>query len=124
MNLDLAATLQLAASQKAEISAWGPYRIQKDVYDRALAQIDHLNSGKVQYKALDGTLRPIVATNCIHAISDMVEGPLLDTGTAFGNPASEMVRDHLARWIVDSKTTHRFLIAPLGLNNYTVNYRD
>src|SRR5579862_5639893 len=38
-NLRLSSTLKLGKSENATISAWGPYRIRKDLYDRALGQI-------------------------------------------------------------------------------------
>lgn len=123
-NFDLTATLQMAVSQDSEISAWGPYRIRKDLYDRALAQIDRLNSGVIGYKAVDAGLRPVAATNCIHAVSDIVNDPPLITGAAYGNAASEMVRDHLSRWIIEPNTTHEFLISVLGLEKYTITYRQ
>ncbi|MBI2807495.1 MAG: hypothetical protein HYX68_21150 [Planctomycetes bacterium] len=123
-NFDLPSTMRQASAVNAQVTAWGPYRIKKELYDKALAQIIRLESGKIAYKALDRGLRRDIATNCFHAISDLVDGPLLETGTAFGNAASEMVRDHLAPWIIDRKTTHRFLLEPLGLTKYTINYRE
>jgi hypothetical protein len=123
-NLDLLETLQLAASQNADISAWGPYRIQKDLYDRAVAQIDRLSRGEIAFKAMDRGFRPTTASNCFHAISDILDGPLLDTGTAYGNPASEMVRDHLSGQIIQPNSTYRFLIKPMGLEKYPITYRD
>lgn len=123
-NLSLAESLQWAVEKNAAITAFGPYQIKKELYDRAMTQLDLLNSGRVQYKATDRRFRPNVAVNCFHAISDMIEGPLLDTGTAFGEPASAMVRDHLSPWIIDRQRTHRSLIPALGLDKYTINYRD
>jgi hypothetical protein len=123
-NLDLPETLKLAVSQDADVTAWGPYRIRKELYDRAVAQIDRLKGGQIAYKAIDGIRWPGMATNCFHAISDVLDGPLLDTGTAYGNPASEMVRDHLSRWIIDPKTNHRFLITSLGLDKHTIAYPE
>jgi hypothetical protein len=101
-NLDLLETLQLAISQNADISAWGPYLIQKDLYDHVLAQIELLNSGQVSFKAIDRGFRPATASNCFHAISDILDGPPLDTGTAYGDAASEMVRDHLSGQIMSA----------------------
>ncbi len=124
-NLSLEESMQWAANRNAAVIAFGPYRIQKELYDRAMAQRERLRSGAVAYKATDRRVRQAgVAVNCFHAISDMVEGPLLDTGSAFGEPASAMVREHLSRWIVERDKTHRSLIAPLGLDKYTITWRD
>jgi hypothetical protein len=65
-----------------------------------------------------------VATNCFHAISDIVDGPLLDTGTAFGESASRMVFQHLAGWIIEPRKTYRDLVPRLGLETYPISYRD
>ena len=124
VNLDLQATLKFAASQKAVVSAWGPFQVQKELHDRALAQIKRLNTGGVEYKAVDRRFRPSVATNCFHAISDIVDGPLLDTGTAYGISASRMVMNHLAPWFVEPRERHSELVKGLGLSEYSINYRD
>lgn len=123
-NLGLLETLQLAVSQNADMSAWGPYRIQKDLYDRALAQIDRLNCGQISFKAIDRRFRPATASNCFHAISDILDGPLLDTGTAYGDAASEMIRDHLSGQIIERNSTYRFLIMPMDLEKYPITYRN
>jgi hypothetical protein len=123
VNLSLEKTLRLAAERKARVAAFGPYRIKKELYDRALAQIDRLNSGTVAYKALDKRFRSdAAAVNCFHAISDMIDGPLLDTGTAFGRQATAMVRDHLAKWIMNDRAPQPWLIEPLGLKREGISF--
>jgi hypothetical protein len=121
-NLGLRATLQLGESEGAAISAWGPYRIKKTLYDRALSQIERLNRGEVAYKALDRAYRPDAATNCFHAVSDIVPGPLLNTGTAFGNTASAMVVEHLSPWIIHPEKTSPRLIDRLGLEKDVIAF--
>jgi hypothetical protein len=123
VNLDLPQTVKLAQSQGAAVSAWGPVQIQPQLYERARAQIQRLNSGTVAYKAIDGRFRPEVATNCIHAISDIADGPMLDTGSAFGEPASRMVLQHLAPWTV-SKETNGAVREKLGLSGNGITYLD
>lgn len=123
-NLSLQESLQVAQGQNALISAWGPYRIKKELYDRAIAQVNRLNRGEILYKALDASVRPMIGSNCFHAVSDIADGPLLDTGMAYGDAASEMVRDHLSRWIIPSESLDRSLLEPLGLANFPINYRD
>jgi hypothetical protein len=123
-NLDLGETLQLAVAQNADISAWGPVQIRKELFDAAVKQIARLNSGEIAYKALDGKFRPGAATNCFHAVSDIVEGPLLDTGAAFGDAASVMVRDHLGRWIIEPTRIHREAIPVLGVDRRPIRFHD
>jgi hypothetical protein len=121
-NLGLRATLQLAEAEGAAISTWGPYRIKKSLYDRALSQIERLNRGEVAYKALDRAYRPNAATNCFHAVSDIVPGPLLDTGTAYGSAASAMVVAHFAPWIINPEKTSPWVIDRLGLEKEAITF--
>jgi hypothetical protein len=44
---------------------WGPYRIRKDLYDRAAAQRAYLESGAVRYKAADTGYRSARVSNCV-----------------------------------------------------------
>jgi hypothetical protein len=122
-NFDLPSTLKIAKSQGADVSAWGPFQIRKELYDRALAQIKRLETGKVGFKALDRAFRPDAATNCFHAISDIVDGPLLNTGTAFGAPASEMVVQHLSPFFVEPRQPQPWVADALGLQKYGLAFR-
>jgi len=116
-NLDLESSLRLAKALNTSVFMWGPYRIQKALYDRAAAQVARLNSGTVAYKVLDTPFRPNGASNCIHAISDLdTENGLLNTGTARGVEASLMVLKHLQRWIIDPSETHEWVSRELGVD--------
>lgn len=122
VNLSLPASLNLAASNGTPVFAWGPFEIQRGLYERARAQITRLNSGEVSYKVLDTRFRPNQATNCIHAISDIAAGPLLNTGTAHGVGASQMVVNHLTPWIVEPTKTHNEILQRLGLSGHSIRY--
>ncbi len=99
--------LGLATRRGLRVSRFGPYEIDRDLYERALRQIDLLEgrvSGRqVLYKALDLGYREgaeIRAVNCIHAISDIVREPApLRTFTCYGDEAARRVVWHLRRWI-------------------------
>jgi hypothetical protein len=121
-NLNLGQSLELARSIGARVTAWGPYRIRKELYERALEQITRLESGAVAYKALDGRFRPDIATNCFHAVSDIVDGELLNTGTAYGEAASRMVANHLRPWIIDPWQTHEWLLKRLHLDKLPISF--
>lgn len=103
VNLELHETIKLGLSQGARIWQWGPYQVKAELYEKAERQVERLNAGAVLYKAVDDLFRPGRAINCIHAVSDLVDGNLLATGTAFGVPASRMVFNHLRRWISDGQ---------------------
>ena len=124
VNLTLDETLKVAASRNLRIVAWGPYKIEKKLFDRAVGAIEVLKSGTVGYKALDRRYRIGGALNCIHAVSDIAEAPLLDTGTASGSAATALVRNHFNPWILENGRRHDWLINSLGLHRYTIAYAD
>src|SRR3954453_12958794 len=53
VNLDLDASLRWVLATDQRVSLWGPYQIDRDLYERARAQISLLESGRVRYKAID-----------------------------------------------------------------------
>jgi hypothetical protein len=123
-NLDLPASLRLARDFGARVSMWGPYRIKKDLYDRAVQQEARLNKGAVEYKAFDAKFRPRTAVNCIHAVSDIdADDGLLQTGRECGESASQLVARHLKRWIIDPDKTHAWVSERLGLGDYRITTR-
>jgi hypothetical protein len=114
VNLDLPASLQWAQAMNCRVSAWGPYQIQKELYDRALEQEARLNSGRVLYKALDRRFRPGTASNCIHAVADLdIDNGLLQSGQGRGDEASQQVAQHLTRWMIDPGRTHAWVASRL-----------
>lgn len=122
-NFSLAETLQWSATVNATVSMWGPYPIKKELYDMAVKQVQHLNSGRVQYLCLDKKWRGKGATNCIHAVSDLdVTQPLLRTGLARGNEASEIVLSHFDPHILPSRESNRWLVDRLGLNPAVIRF--
>jgi hypothetical protein len=124
-NLDLQASLRLAASQNCRVSMWGPYKIGRELYDRAVKQEARLNSGQVLYKAIDRRFRPGVASNCIHAVSDLdIDNGLLHTGQDSGEAASGLVAQHLDRWTIDREHTHLWVASRLGLKDQGGSSRD
>jgi hypothetical protein len=124
-NLDLQSSLRWAKSMNSRVSMWGPYQIDKQLYDRAVEQESRLNSGQVLYKALDRRFRPGTASNCIHAVSDLdIDNGILHTGPGRGDEASNMVAQHLNRWIIDPEQTHAWVASRLGLTDQPINQGD
>jgi hypothetical protein len=124
-NLDLQSSLRWGESRNLRVSMWGPYRIHKALYDRAVEQEARLRSGRVLYKAVDRWFRPGVASNCIHAVSDLgADNGHLDSGQAAGEAASRQVVQHLNRWIIDRGHTHPWVARRLGLTVNSVSPRD
>lgn len=117
-NLSLQETLNHAAAIGARVSAWGPFQIKKDLFDRAFKQATRLERGDVLYKAVDYGWRPAVAINCFHAICDLdTDLGLLTTGIAYGKSATNLVVNHLRRWMIQPEQTHPWLLEKLGLKD-------
>jgi hypothetical protein len=117
-NLDLADTLHFAASTGQRVSMWGPYQIEQGFYERALRQIASLESGQICYKAIDTGYPNDCASNCIHAVSALVDGQrILVLSPGFGEPASYLVCQRFQPWIIDHNRTHLWVAQRLGLIN-------
>jgi hypothetical protein len=125
VNLDLESSLRWAASKGSHVSIWGPYQIDKQLYDRAVQQEARLNNGLVLYKALDRRFRPGTASNCIHAVADLdIDSGLLHSGQGRGDAASRQVAQHLKRWIINPEQNHSWVASRLGLTDQPVNRPD
>lgn len=108
-NRSLKRTLEIARGKL--ITMRGPYRIRKDLYEKAMRRITQLNSGRIRYKVLDRRFRP-GAVNCIHGVSDL--GGFLDTNILRGDCASQAATRHLHRWIINSRKTHNWILGRIA----------
>jgi hypothetical protein len=124
-NLDLGETLRWVAGTGQRVSLWGPYQIDRELYDRALAQAGGLESGAVCYKAVDTGYPGDRACNCIHAVGGVAGGPqLLLLSPAFGETASYRVALRFRPWIVDPGCRHDWVASRLGLDAWPLVRRD
>lgn len=125
-NFDLCTTLRLAYAEGAEVSMWGPYQICPDLYQRAMAQKNRLDSGDIHYKAVDSGWPARRVSNCIHAVSDIDQSrpPLRIASPAWGCPASYYVTLHLLPWIVNPCQTQEWVVDALGLRTCCIRRRD
>jgi ABC-type phosphate/phosphonate transport system substrate-binding protein len=120
-NFDLKQTLGIARGLAARVYEWGPYRIRPEFYERGLRQIERLNSGRIQFKALDGAWRPDTASNCMHAVSDVDAGDcLLTVDGAYGVPASARIVEYLSRWMIQPGRVHPSIDEKLGLSGQPI----
>jgi hypothetical protein len=99
-NLTYRQTLAWAEKVGARTTRWGPFEIDKKTYDAAVQQYERLQSGNVEFKVLDPLVRP-AATNCIHAVADILPSPKLRTGTARGNAATEELVEHFRPTMIE-----------------------
>ena len=72
----------------------------------AVDQIKYLESGKVQYKAVDSGHSTARVSNCIHALSDVAGGKRLRVASpGWGEPASYLITLRFEPWILDDGQT-------------------
>jgi hypothetical protein len=125
-NFDLHTTLRYVLANDERVSMWGPYQIDADLYGRALKQIALLESGEVKYKAIDTGRHSDRVSNCIHAISSIVEGYRLCVASPWwGEPASYTITRKLMPWVVDpDQRKFQWVGTWLGLDGYPIIHRD
>lgn len=125
VNLDLHRTFAWAINDHQRISMWGPYQIDKCLYDRAVFKHFRLENGEVRYKAADFGYDSYYVCNCIHALADIAEGPRLRIGQpGWGESASYFITLTYRPFMIGDTQTHDWLLAPLGLDGYCVVRRD
>ena len=92
VNLDLYQTLNVVHSNRESVTMWGPFVVDKEIYDRSLWVLQVIASGAPQYRAIS-TPRNLLISDCIHAVAavDPVFGrghyPLI----RIGKPASRYI---------------------------------
>lgn len=117
VNLSLIDSLEWARSAGSRVKVWGPFRVKKELYDMAAVQEERLNKTPLGHIVLDTKHRRKTGFNCIHAVSDLDNTqPALETGTAHGNEASQMVVDHFRQYVIPSQEPGDWLIERLKLN--------
>jgi hypothetical protein len=108
-NLTYRQTLEWADQVGARTTRWGPFEIDKKSYDAAVEQYDRLQSGAVEFKVIDTFVRPS-ATNCIHAVADVLPSPKLLTGRTRGNSATELIVNHFRPSMIEPDRVQEWVL--------------
>ncbi len=125
VNLDLNSTLDWARSVHARVSMWGPFPIRKELYEKAVARQKKLESGVIEYLCMDRRYRGELATNCIHAISDLDRNSTsLDTGVACGKAASEQLVEYFRPQMTSNTGPTDWLVDQLGLRSREIQFES
>jgi hypothetical protein len=74
-NLGLHETLRAMYANGQGVSLWGPYRVSRELYERAAAHKIRLESGQLAYKAIDSWRASPWVSNCMHAVCDALGIP-------------------------------------------------
>ena len=124
-NFNLQSTFTWALDSGQRIFMWGPYQINRDLYQRAVAQQALLESGTVRYKAIDTGRRSDRVSNCVHAVMGVPDGHRLRVTTLqWGESASALVAQELEPWLINPGQTHDWVVCALGLNRYPIIRRN
>jgi hypothetical protein len=124
-NLDLHPSLRLALDEGRRISLWGPFQIDRDLYYQAVSQVRLLDSGQVLYKANDFGFATNRVSNCIHAVTGILDGHHAHvTVVSWGETASYFIVQEFSPRILEPGRTHRWVASALGLGAYPIIYRQ
>jgi hypothetical protein len=124
-NLGLHASLDWALATEQRISMWGPYQVDRDLYERALRQIALLESGRVSYKMIDTGFPVDCVSNCIHGISSVAgDWRLQGLSPGYGETASFYLARRFEPWIIDPCRKHKWVSDRMGLGAYSIVERD
>jgi hypothetical protein len=125
VNLDLHRTLAWALDDDQRVTMWGPYQIDRALFERALVKQSRLERGEVRYKADDTGYNSDQVSNCVHAVADISQGPRLRVGQpGWGASASYFVALTYRPFIINEQTTHDWLLDALTLRGYPIARRD
>src|SRR5262249_40567271 len=81
--------------------------------------------GSVQYKAVDTGYPPSRASNCIHAIGEIVGRARARVASpGWGETASYVLLRRMEPWILDDRKEQPWIEEALGLNDYPIIRRD
>ncbi len=121
-NWTLPETMDYCQANRMEITTWGPYEIDAELWQRAVQQKEWLESGNVAYRAFDSGSVDGTISNCIHAISFMARQPGQKVPFVFVAPANwgesgtYWVSLTLRPWFVEPCNLRLDLLAELGLD--------
>jgi hypothetical protein len=123
VNLDLYSTLNAMYANHESVTMWGPFVVEKLIYERSLRVTQILNSGSAQYRAIDSP-RDLLVSDCIHAVAavDPIFGRNHYPLVRIGKPASRFIaREIMTRSMFDQYAyDNSWLIPRLGLNRYPI----
>jgi hypothetical protein len=102
-NFSLHQTLAMACQGRKHVAVWGPYEILPALYQRVLARIKLLESGRIDFSAL--SLRA-GSMNCIEAAGDITNKPFHPL-ISWGHQASRAVVRHLSPFFKDGGRINR-----------------
>lgn len=127
-NFTLDETFALAESHDDRVSMWGPFEINAERYEQAVAQRQRLESGVVRYRAIDSLTRRKSVSHCVHAVTyaDPVMNRLIQPVLQVGEPGTSRLADRYQRngAFIGAPVTHDWVIPAIGLDRFSVVRRQ
>lgn len=112
-NLDNDTTMTWCCANRMHTSMWGPYEITACLWERAKRRVERLESGNVEYRALDSGRPYDGHCNCIHAIAHPeLTGKIREafvTALAWGENASRLIALALRDQMIEPDKTYPVL---------------
>jgi hypothetical protein len=126
-NLTLDETLRWCAQNRMHVSLWGPYAIEEWYYWRVYQEYARFQSGEYLYRAIDSPRRGDIASDCIHAVTDVDAFDQRTTYPVFrsGDPVTRkfvQILSQRGRLMIPPEDTS-WLEAALGLSCYPICHR-
>jgi hypothetical protein len=126
-NLGLHETLRAMYANGERVSLWGPYRVSRELYERAAGYKLRLESGHLAYKAVDSRRPSPWISNCMHAVCDALGIPrsTIREEQVQGEAASASIAAMLLAGRQAALVPGRgdWLVARLGLAAYPIKWR-
>lgn len=127
-NYDLAETLAIAKRDQSRVSVWGPYEIDAERFQLAVAQANKLESGKTRYRVFDSLGFNHSISHCVHAVTyaDPRLKHRIQPVLQVGEPGTSRLAARYVRCgaFVNSNPTQDWLLSALGLEEYGVIRRE
>lgn len=128
VNLDVYQTLDVVLSRRESVTMWGPFLVDKQLYDRSQWVLQIIASGAPQYRAIS-TSQDMLISDCIHAVAavDPVFGRRHYPLVRIGKPASRFIARQIMtrspeRGIEQERYDNSWLIPRLGLDRYPIEF--
>lgn len=127
-NFTLEQTLRWCAQHRMDVSEWGPYAITEDYFGRVYREYARFENGEYLYRAIDGRRRGDIASDCIHAVTDIDRHdqrstyPVIRSGDAVTRKFVFILRQRGR--LMDAPEDTFWLDAALGLHCYPIWYRS
>jgi hypothetical protein len=127
-NYTLEETFAIAAANRDRVSMWGPFEIDAERYELAVAQLRELESGSVLYRAIDSLRRRRDVQHCVHAVTyaDPVLKSRIQPVLQVGEPGTSRLAMRYTRAgaFIGAPVTHDWVIPAIGLDRFPVVRRN